>query len=60
MDKKEAADALLLGANNTNSEYLTVRRVDLLAALGAETTEEATDAGNSDAPAGKVSRRQGR
>ena len=35
-DRKEVIEALKQGALNSGSEYVTVRREDLLIALGAE------------------------
>lgn len=44
MTQVEAKDALLLGAKNTESEYITIQRETLLIALGAEPiTEDSSD-----------------
>jgi hypothetical protein len=43
MTQEEAKAALLLGATNTNSEYVTIQRQTLLIALGEEPNSEEND-----------------
>jgi hypothetical protein len=45
MTQEEARDALLLGATNTETEYITIQRETLLIALGQEPTIEDTGDG---------------
>jgi hypothetical protein len=40
MTQEEAKAALLLGAQNTTSEYITIQRETLLIALGAQPNRE--------------------
>lgn len=47
MTQKEAAEALIAGANNTDSTYLNVVREHLLIALGAQ-IEKPADGNNDD------------